>query len=41
MFQSFREKYEYAEALDVISIVGLSFSILGLVITTIHHVKEK
>uniref|UniRef100_A0A8P4K6E2 Adhesion G protein-coupled receptor G7, tandem duplicate 2 n=1 Tax=Dicentrarchus labrax TaxID=13489 RepID=A0A8P4K6E2_DICLA len=37
---SFRENYEYAEALDAISIVGLSFSILGLVVTIIHHVKE-
>ncbi|XP_070787023.1 adhesion G-protein coupled receptor G7 [Enoplosus armatus] len=37
---SFREKYEYAEALDMISIVGLSFSILGLVVTLIHHIKE-
>ncbi|XP_045899144.1 adhesion G-protein coupled receptor G7-like [Micropterus dolomieu] len=36
---SFREKYQYAEALDVISIVGLSFSILGLVVTIIHHIK--
>lgn len=41
VFQSFREKYEYAEALDVISIVGLSFSILGLVVTIVHHLKEK
>ncbi|XP_038584939.1 adhesion G-protein coupled receptor G7-like [Micropterus salmoides] len=38
---SFREKYQYAEALDVISIVGLSFSILGLVVTIIHHIKVK
>ncbi|XP_041834318.1 adhesion G-protein coupled receptor G7 [Melanotaenia boesemani] len=37
---SFREKYEYAEALDVISIIGLSFSILGLVVTIIHHINE-
>ncbi|XP_017164566.1 adhesion G-protein coupled receptor G7 [Poecilia reticulata] len=37
---SFRENYEYAEALGVLSIVGLSFSILGLVITIIHHLKE-
>ncbi|PWA33824.1 hypothetical protein CCH79_00017233 [Gambusia affinis] len=37
---SFRENYEYAKALDVLSIVGLSFSILGLVITIIHHLKE-
>lgn len=41
LFQSFREKHEYAEALGAISIVGLSFSILGLVVTIIHHVKEK
>ncbi|KAI9514293.1 hypothetical protein NQZ68_034765 [Dissostichus eleginoides] len=37
---SFREDYEYAEALGVISTVGLSFSILGLVITIIHHIKD-
>ncbi|XP_078100460.1 LOW QUALITY PROTEIN: adhesion G-protein coupled receptor G7-like [Sander vitreus] len=37
---SFRENYEYAEALDVISIVGLSFSILGLVVTIIHHIID-
>ncbi|XP_059183532.1 adhesion G-protein coupled receptor G7-like [Centropristis striata] len=37
---SFRENYEYAEALDVISIVGLSFSVLGLVVTIIHHLKD-
>ncbi|KAI3366213.1 hypothetical protein L3Q82_010034, partial [Scortum barcoo] len=37
---SFRENYEYAEALDAISIAGLSISILGLVVTIIHHVKE-
>ncbi|KAM9349992.1 adhesion G-protein coupled receptor G7-like [Symphorus nematophorus] len=36
----FREKYEYAEALDWISIIGLSVSILGLVLTIIHHIKE-
>lgn len=41
LFQSFRENHEYAEALGVISIVGLSFSILGLVITIIHHIKER
>ncbi|XP_070814250.1 adhesion G-protein coupled receptor G7 [Chaetodon trifascialis] len=38
---SFREKYEYAEALDWISITGLSVSILGLVLTIIYHVNEK
>ncbi|XP_041822617.1 adhesion G-protein coupled receptor G7-like [Chelmon rostratus] len=38
---SFREEYQYAEALDWISIAGLSFSILGLVVTIIHHIKEK
>uniref|UniRef100_M3ZUU3 Adhesion G protein-coupled receptor G7 n=2 Tax=Xiphophorus maculatus TaxID=8083 RepID=M3ZUU3_XIPMA len=37
---SFREDYKYAESLMRISIVGLSFSILGLVITIIHHLKE-
>ncbi|KAI3366214.1 hypothetical protein L3Q82_010037 [Scortum barcoo] len=37
---SFRENYEYAEALDAFSIAGLSISILGLVVTIIHHVKE-
>ncbi|XP_047432929.1 adhesion G-protein coupled receptor G7-like isoform X2 [Mugil cephalus] len=37
---SFKEDYQYAEALDVISIVGLSFSILGLVVTIIHHLTE-
>ncbi|KAF3688268.1 Adhesion G-protein coupled receptor G7 [Channa argus] len=38
---SIREKYEYAEALGVISIVGLSISIVGLIITIIHHIKIK
>ncbi|KAL3999939.1 fanconi anemia core complex subunit protein [Sarotherodon galilaeus] len=38
---SYRENYEYAEALGVISIVGLSLSILGLVVTIIYHIKEK
>ncbi|XP_035989646.1 adhesion G-protein coupled receptor G7 [Fundulus heteroclitus] len=37
---SFRENYKYAEALGVISTVGLSFSLLGLVVTIIHHLKE-
>ncbi|XP_014195893.2 adhesion G-protein coupled receptor G7, partial [Haplochromis burtoni] len=37
---SYRENYEYAEALGVISIVGLSLSILGLVVTIIYHIKE-
>ncbi|XP_030610822.1 adhesion G-protein coupled receptor G7-like [Archocentrus centrarchus] len=37
---SYRENYEYAEALDVISIVGLSLSILGLTVTIIYHLKE-
>lgn len=40
LFQSFRENYEYV-ALDRISIIGLSLSILGLVISIIHHTKEK
>nr|XP_020447764.1 adhesion G-protein coupled receptor G7 [Monopterus albus] len=37
---SFTENYEYAQALEVISIVGLCFSILGLLVTIIHHVRE-
>ncbi|XP_047211762.1 adhesion G-protein coupled receptor G7 isoform X2 [Girardinichthys multiradiatus] len=37
---SFRENYEYAETLGVISIVGLAFSLLGLVVTIIHHLRE-
>ncbi|XP_059183529.1 adhesion G-protein coupled receptor G7-like [Centropristis striata] len=37
---SFRENYEYPDALDVFSIVGLSFSVLGLVVTIIHHLKD-
>ncbi|XP_013876180.1 adhesion G-protein coupled receptor G7 [Austrofundulus limnaeus] len=37
---SYREDYEYAEALGVLSIVGLSVSILALVITIVHHIKE-
>ncbi|XP_039649624.1 adhesion G-protein coupled receptor G7-like [Perca fluviatilis] len=37
---SFRENYEYADMLDVISIVGLSLSILGLVFTIIHHITD-
>uniref|UniRef100_UPI003AAB3CA3 adhesion G-protein coupled receptor G7 n=1 Tax=Centroberyx gerrardi TaxID=166262 RepID=UPI003AAB3CA3 len=37
---SFSEDYEYAEALNYISIVGLSLSIIGLIITIIHRVKE-
>ncbi|XP_037618600.1 adhesion G-protein coupled receptor G7, partial [Sebastes umbrosus] len=36
---SFRANYEYAEALGAISVVGLSFSILGLIVTIIHHLK--
>lgn len=41
LFQTYREKYDYAEALDWISIVGLSLSILCLVVTIGHHIKEK
>ncbi|XP_028998935.1 mucin-2 [Betta splendens] len=37
---SFRQNHEYAEALGIISIVGLSISIVGLVITIIHHINE-
>lgn len=39
--QSFREKYDYAKVLDWISIVGLSFSILGLVVTIVYHLEIK
>ncbi|XP_051797947.1 adhesion G-protein coupled receptor G7-like [Acanthochromis polyacanthus] len=38
---SFRENYDYAEALDIISIIGLSVSILGLVVTIIFYIREK
>ncbi|XP_036947320.1 adhesion G-protein coupled receptor G7-like [Acanthopagrus latus] len=37
---TYREKYDYAEALDWISIVGLSLSIVCLVVTIGHHIKE-
>ncbi|XP_071383555.1 adhesion G-protein coupled receptor G7 [Centroberyx affinis] len=37
---SFREHHEYAEALNYISIIGLSFSIIGLIITIIHRIRE-
>ncbi|KAL3999947.1 Ig heavy chain Mem5-like protein [Sarotherodon galilaeus] len=37
---SFSENYEYAEALGAISIVGLSLSFLGLIVTIIYNVKE-
>lgn len=40
LFQSFRQDYKYV-TLDWISKIGLSFSILGLVISIIHHMKEK
>lgn len=41
MLQSFREKYEYAKALDWISIIGLCFSVVGLVVTIVHHLEYK
>lgn len=41
LLQMFRENYQYAEALDWISIIGLSFSILGLLATILHHLKTK
>lgn len=41
LLQSFRENYKYAKALDWISIIGLSFSILGLVVTIVHHLDIK
>uniref|UniRef100_A0A668UWH4 Adhesion G protein-coupled receptor G7 n=1 Tax=Oreochromis aureus TaxID=47969 RepID=A0A668UWH4_OREAU len=34
------KNYEYAEALGAISIVGLSLSFLGLIVTIIYNVKE-
>ncbi|KAM6892837.1 adhesion G-protein coupled receptor G7 [Lycodopsis pacificus] len=37
---SFRENYEYAEALDVISIVGLASSLLALIVTIIHQLTH-
>ncbi|XP_023805210.1 adhesion G-protein coupled receptor G7 isoform X2 [Oryzias latipes] len=37
---SYREDFKYAEALNIVSIVGLSFSILGLVVTILHHIRE-
>lgn len=41
VLQSYREDFKYAEALNIVSIVGLSFSILGLVVTILHHIREK
>ncbi|XP_035854721.1 adhesion G-protein coupled receptor G7-like [Sander lucioperca] len=37
---SFKENYEYAEALDMLSKVGLYLSFLGLVVTIIHHITD-
>ncbi|XP_053170775.1 adhesion G-protein coupled receptor G7-like, partial [Scomber japonicus] len=37
---SVREEHEYAEHLSTLSIVGLSLSIFGLVVTIIHHGRE-
>ncbi|XP_024121222.1 adhesion G-protein coupled receptor G7 [Oryzias melastigma] len=37
---SYTQDFKYAEALNIISIVGLSFSILGLVVTILHHIRE-
>lgn len=39
-FQSYREQYEY-KALDWISKVGLIVSVVALIVTIIHHLKEK
>ncbi|TWW63860.1 Adhesion G-protein coupled receptor G7 [Takifugu flavidus] len=36
---SFRENYEYAQALDWISTIGLCLSIAGLVVTIVHHLE--
>lgn len=41
LLQSFRENYEYAKALDWISIIGLCVSMMGLVVTIVHHLKYK
>uniref|UniRef100_H2RNL8 G-protein coupled receptors family 2 profile 2 domain-containing protein n=1 Tax=Takifugu rubripes TaxID=31033 RepID=H2RNL8_TAKRU len=38
---SFRENYEYAQALDWISTIGLCLSIAGLVVTIVHHLEYK
>ncbi|XP_053170777.1 adhesion G-protein coupled receptor G7-like [Scomber japonicus] len=38
--KSVREEHEYAEQLNTFSIVGLSLSIFGLVVTIIHHGRE-
>ncbi|XP_074520245.1 adhesion G-protein coupled receptor G7-like [Halichoeres trimaculatus] len=38
---SFREDYKYVEALGVVSIIGLSVSLLGLVVTILYHLREK
>ncbi|XP_062270886.1 adhesion G-protein coupled receptor G7-like [Scomber scombrus] len=37
---SVRKEHKYAEHLSVLSIVGLSLSIFGLVVTIIHHGRE-
>ncbi|KAM3850058.1 adhesion G-protein coupled receptor G7 [Diretmus argenteus] len=37
---SFRENHEYAEVLSYISTLGLSFSIVGLMITIVFHMRE-
>lgn len=39
-FQSYREQYKY-KTLDWISKVGLAVSVVALIITIIHHLKEK
>ncbi|XP_040888717.1 adhesion G-protein coupled receptor G7 [Toxotes jaculatrix] len=38
---SYRATYEYAHALDLISIVGLSLSIVGFAVTIIHHIIDR
>ncbi|KAM4611297.1 adhesion G-protein coupled receptor G7-like [Polymixia lowei] len=41
VLMSFTEKYDYLEPLSYITYVGLSFSILGLIITIIHQIVTR
>lgn len=41
LLQMFRQNVDYAEALNGISIAGLSLSILGLVVSIVYHIREK
>lgn len=40
LIQSYRENYQYSY-LDTISVTGLIISAVALVITIVHHLKEK